>query len=52
MLKIHGGQVVGQVGTHLIYPGSAGYEQAGGDAGPRVDDNASPSGNMAVARST
>ena len=50
MLKIHGGQVVGQVGTHFIYPGSAGYEQAGGEAGPQVDYNDSPSGNMAVAR--
>jgi peptide/nickel transport system substrate-binding protein len=50
MLKIHGGEVVGQVGTHFIYPGSSGYAQAGGDAGPRTDYNSYPSGNMTVAR--
>jgi len=50
MLKVHGGPVVGQVGTHFIYPGSEGYAQAGGDAGPRVDYNADPDGNVAVAR--
>ena len=50
MLKVQGGEVVGQVGTHFIYPGSAGYAQAGGDAGPRVDYNDYPSGNMALAR--
>jgi len=50
MLKIHGGEVVGQIGTHFIYPGSAGYEQSGGDSGPRVDYNDYPSGNLAVAK--
>jgi peptide/nickel transport system substrate-binding protein len=50
MLKVHGGEVVGQVGTHFIYPGSSGYQQAGGDAGPRVDYNSYPSGNPAVAK--
>jgi peptide/nickel transport system substrate-binding protein len=49
MVKIHGGVVAGQVGTHFIYPGSDGYVQAGGDAGPHTDFNASPAGNMTVA---
>jgi peptide/nickel transport system substrate-binding protein len=49
MVKAAGGSVVGQVGTHFIYPGSGGYAQAGGDAGPNVDYNNSPSGNLTVA---
>ena len=49
MVKAHGGQVAGQVGTHFIYPGSSGYAQAGGDSGPAADYNAHPSGSMAVA---
>ena len=35
--------------THFIYPGSAGYDQAGGDHGPNVDYNNYPAGNMTVA---
>ena len=49
MVKVHGGQVAGQVGTHFIYPGSQGYAQAGGDAGPQVDYNSYPLGNTALA---
>ncbi len=49
MLKADGGQIVAQLGTHFIYPTSAGYEQAGGDHGPNVDYNNYPAGNMAVA---
>jgi peptide/nickel transport system substrate-binding protein len=49
MTKAQGGALVSQVGTHFIYPTSAGYQEAGGDAGPNVDYNASPSGNMTVA---
>jgi peptide/nickel transport system substrate-binding protein len=40
---------VAQVGTHFIYPTSAGYDESGGDAGPNVDYNNSQSGNPAVA---
>ena len=32
MVAAFGGPVVGQLGTHSIYPGSEGYEQAGGAA--------------------
>ena len=49
MIKADGGEVVAQVGTHFIYPGSAGYEQSGGDHGPNVDYNNYPEGNAAVA---
>jgi peptide/nickel transport system substrate-binding protein len=49
MVNAYGGPVVGQLGTHFIYPGSDGYEQAGGAAGPQVDFNRYPFGNMALA---
>jgi peptide/nickel transport system substrate-binding protein len=49
MIKVSGGQVTGQVGTHFLYPGSAGYQISGGDHGPNVDYNNYPSGNMTVA---
>ncbi len=49
MLKVNGGQVVGSVGTHFLYPGSLGYDQAGGLKGPNVDYNNYPEGNMSVA---
>ena len=49
MVRAYGGSTVGQLGTHFIYPGSEGYEQAGGAAGPQVDFNRYPSGNIAVA---
>jgi hypothetical protein len=38
--------------THFIYPGNAGYAEAGGAAGPQVDYNENVNGNMAVRRST
>lgn len=49
MIKADGGEVVAQVGTHFIYPGSAGYAQSGGAHGPNVDYNDYPEGNMSVA---
>jgi peptide/nickel transport system substrate-binding protein len=50
MLKANGGAVVARLGAHFIYPGSAGYQQAGGAQGPAADYNDYPSGNIAVAR--
>jgi peptide/nickel transport system substrate-binding protein len=50
MVKVAGGATVGQVGTHLLYPGSAGYAAAGGDHGPNVDYNNFPAGNLKVAQ--
>jgi peptide/nickel transport system substrate-binding protein len=49
MLKADGGELVAQLGTHFIYPGSSGYAQSGGDHGPNVDYNNYPQGNAAVA---
>jgi peptide/nickel transport system substrate-binding protein len=49
MVKVRGGKVVEQVGTHFITPGTGGFEQAGGDAGPQTDFNAQPGGSMSVA---
>ena len=37
IVKARGGPLVAEPGTHFIYPGSLGYEQAGGAAGPQVD---------------
>jgi peptide/nickel transport system substrate-binding protein len=50
MIRATGGLVATHLGTHFIYPGSAGYEQAGGAAGPKMDYNRFPSGNMTLAR--
>jgi len=49
MIEVSGGELTAQLGTHFIYPGSAGYELAGGQAGPPVDYNRFPTGNMALA---
>ncbi len=49
MDKARGGELVTNVMTHFIYPEIPGFEQAGGLAGPKVDYNEHPEGNMAVA---
>jgi peptide/nickel transport system substrate-binding protein len=49
LLKANGGSVVAQLGSHFIYPGSGGYALAGGAAGPHVDYNMFPAGNIALA---
>ena len=49
MNKARGGALVTNVMTHFIYPEIPGFEQAGGLAGPRVDYNDYPEGNMAIA---
>jgi len=49
MNKARGGALVSDVMTHFIYPEIPGFEAAGGLAGPSVDYNAYPSGNMQVA---
>jgi peptide/nickel transport system substrate-binding protein len=49
MNKARGGGLVTNVMTHFIYPEIPGFEQAGGLAGPRVDYNDYPTGNMQVA---
>ncbi len=49
MNKARGGELVASVMTHFIYPEIPGFEQAGGLAGPKVDYNESPTGNVQVA---
>jgi peptide/nickel transport system substrate-binding protein len=49
MVKADGGTIVGQPGTHFITPGSDGFQQAGGYAGPQVPWNKNVNGDLAVA---
>ncbi len=49
IIKARGGLLVASPATHFIYPGSLGYEQAGGAAGPQVDFNKNVNGDPAVA---
>ncbi len=49
MDKARGGSLVTEVATHFIYPTINGFEQAGGAAGPKVDFNEHPEGDMAIA---
>jgi peptide/nickel transport system substrate-binding protein len=50
MVKIAGGTIVGAVATHFITPGSGGYAQAGGAAGPKVPWNENAAGSLSVAQ--
>ncbi len=49
MDKARGGELVTSVMTHFLYPTIPGFEQAGGLAGPKVDYNEHPEGDMAIA---
>jgi peptide/nickel transport system substrate-binding protein len=49
IVKARGGLLVATPGTHFIYPGVNGYDQAGGAAGPQVDFNKNVNGDAAVA---
>jgi peptide/nickel transport system substrate-binding protein len=49
MDKARGGELVTTVATHFIYPTINGFEQSGGLAGPKVDFNEHPEGDMAIA---
>jgi len=49
MLKADGGELVAQLGTHFIYPGSACYDLAGGDPRSQRRLQNSPKGNPQVA---
>jgi peptide/nickel transport system substrate-binding protein len=48
-LLARGGELVGQVMTHFIYPEVPGFQQAGGAAGFNQDFLAHPDGDMTVA---
>jgi peptide/nickel transport system substrate-binding protein len=47
--RLRGGKTVADVMTHYLWDGIAGFEEAGGFEGPKVDYNEHPTGDMAVA---
>jgi peptide/nickel transport system substrate-binding protein len=47
--RLRGGKDVADLMTHFLWDGVAGFEEAGGFAGPKVDYNEHPDGDMAVA---
>jgi peptide/nickel transport system substrate-binding protein len=49
MDKARGGSLVTNVQTHFLYPEIPGFEEAGGLAGPKVDYNEHPQGDLTVA---
>ncbi len=49
IIKEKGGALTGSPGSHFITPGTAGFAQAGGYAGPKVPWNQYPNGNLSVA---
>ena len=50
MDRVRGGNLVTTVQTHFLYPGIAGFEQAGGIKGPAgIPYNENPQGNVALA---
>jgi peptide/nickel transport system substrate-binding protein len=50
MRLTRGGPAIGDIATHYIGPGVPGYDEAGGAAGPQVDFNKNPNGDMTVAK--
>src|SRR3954453_14447756 len=46
-----GGETVGKIATHIIPPGVAGFDEAGGLAGPDLDYLKKPEGALALAQS-
>ncbi len=49
MRRVRGGEVVGDVANHFLYPGVLGFEEAGGQEGTGVDFLAAPSGDPELA---
>jgi peptide/nickel transport system substrate-binding protein len=50
IVKARGGPLVAEPLTHFIYPGTDGFTQAGGYAGPNYPWNRDVNGNLAVAQ--
>ncbi|WP_320671738.1 ABC transporter substrate-binding protein [Patulibacter defluvii] len=51
MRKQRGGPLVGEIATHFLFPGSPGFEEAGGEAGTGADFLASATGDVELAKS-
>jgi peptide/nickel transport system substrate-binding protein len=49
MRLTRGGPLIGDIATHMLYPGLAGFEEAGGMKGPGNDFMANPSGDPDLA---
>ncbi len=49
MRLTRGGPLIGDIASHMLYPGVAGFEEAGGMKGTGDDFLANPSGDMALA---
>ncbi len=49
IIKVIGGSLVAEPATHFIYPGTDGFLQAGGYAGPQLPWNKDVNGNLKVA---
>ena len=49
MRRVRGGEVIGDIASHFLYPGVQGFEQAGGLEGTGVDFLADPEGDRALA---
>lgn len=49
MRRVRGGAVIGDIGSHFLYPGVQGFEEAGGLEGTGVDFLAHPEGDPALA---
>ncbi|MBS1869887.1 MAG: hypothetical protein JSS99_09510 [Actinobacteria bacterium] len=49
MRRIRGGQVIGDIASHFLYPGVLGFDEAGGEQGTGVDFLAHPEGDSALA---
>ena len=49
IIKEKGGELTGSPGTHFITPGTAGFTEAGGYAGPKVPWNENVNGSLSTA---
>jgi peptide/nickel transport system substrate-binding protein len=49
MRRVRGGAVIGDIGSHFLYPGVQGFEEAGGLEGTGADFLAHPEGDRALA---
>ncbi len=49
MRRVRGGEVIGDIASHFLYPGVLGFEQAGGFRGTGVDFLEHPDGDRALA---
>ncbi|MGH2867510.1 MAG: ABC transporter substrate-binding protein [Solirubrobacteraceae bacterium] len=50
IIKQRGGSLTSEPATHFIYPGVAGFDQAGGYPGPQTDFNKNVNGDLTVAK--